>query len=260
MSETGRVTLITGASAGIGAELARVFAARGHRTALVARRVDRLEALAGDIGATGPRPIVIARDLRDRDAGDAIGAALAREGVEPDHVVNNAGYGLLGAATDRPLAAQLEMIDVNVRALTELSLRFAESLARHRGGILNVASLAGFLPGPNMAVYYATKAFVVSFSEALHHELGPRGIRVTALCPGPVPTEFQDRAGIRRDASSLIARCSARAVAEAGYRGVMKGRRLIIPGRGLAAIPMLVRLFPRGAVLAAIGRAQARRD
>lgn len=260
MSEASRVALITGASAGIGAELARVFAAHGHRAVLVARRADRLDALADEIGATGPRPITIACDLRDRNAGEAIEAALAREGVEPDHVVNNAGFGLLGAATGRPLAAQLDMIDVNVRALTDLSLRFAESLARHRGGILNVASLAGFLPGPNMAVYYATKAFVVSFSEALSHELGPRGVRVTALCPGPVPTEFQDRAGIRRDASPLIASCSAREVAEAGYRAVMKGRRVVIPGRGLSAIPLLVRLLPRGVVLAAIGRAQARRD
>ena len=124
---------------------------------------------------------------------------LPRRGLEPEIVVNNAGFGLLGTAEKLDRAAQLAMIDLNVRALTDLSLAFIDSLARRKGGILNVASTAGFLPGPGMAVYYASKAYVVSFSEALHEELKPRGVRVTVLCPGPVPTEFQARAGMAHD-------------------------------------------------------------
>jgi len=191
---TERVTLITGASAGIGAELARVFAANGHRLALTARRVDRLEALASELSARGgKKPIVIACDLQKEDAGDRIEAALAAEGVEIDHLVNNAGFGVFGDAIERDRAQQLGIVDVNVRALTDLSLRFADQLIRNKGGLLNVGSVAGFLPGPGMAVYYASKAYVISLTEALRAELGPKGVRVTVLCPGPVPTEFQER-------------------------------------------------------------------
>ena len=146
---TERVTLITGASAGIGTELARVFASKGHRLALVARRADRLAALAEEIARGGAAaPIVIACDLEQPDAGDLIAAALAAEGVDVEYVVNNAGFGLFGHAIELDRAAQLGMIAVNVRAMTDLSLRFADQLIRHQGGILNVASIASFLPGP----------------------------------------------------------------------------------------------------------------
>ncbi len=138
-------------------------------------------------------------DLEKRDAVSSLAAELTARGVEPQIVVNNAGFGLVGRAAALGRDEQLAMIDLNIRALTELSLAFVDSLARHRGGILNVASVAAFMPGPGMAVYYASKAYVLSFSEALHQELSPRGIRVTALCPGPVPTEFQARAGISGD-------------------------------------------------------------
>ena len=126
-----------------------------------------------------------------------IAAALKSDGLEPENVVNNAGFALAGPSATLDRSEQLAMIDLNVRALTELSLTFVESLVRHRGGILNVASVAAFLPGPGMAVYYASKAYVLSFSEALHGELSRRGVRVTALRPGPVSTEFQTRAGLR---------------------------------------------------------------
>ena len=196
MSGLRPVTVITGASAGIGVALARVFARNGHELALVARREDRLRALADEIAATGaPKPIVIVADLTQPGAARQIGEALAAQGAEPQFMVNNAGFGLVGAAASRDRDEQLAMIDLNVRALTELSLAFVDSLARHRGGLLNVGSMAGFLPGPGMAVYYASKAYVLSFSEALHSELKSRGVRVTVLCPGPVPTEF---AGARR--------------------------------------------------------------
>jgi short-subunit dehydrogenase len=257
---TERVTLITGASAGIGTELSRIFASNGHRVALVARRADRLAALAGEIAAAGgAAPIVIAVDLEQPDAGDRIAAALAAAGVEVDYVVNNAGFGLFGRAIELDRAGQLGIIDVNIRALTDLSLRFSESLIRHRGGILNVSSIAGFLPGPGMAAYYASKAYVLSFTEALRQELAPCGVRVTALCPGPVPSEFQARAGFEPGFDSAILNISAVDVARAGYRGLMANRRLVLPGFGIKMVPLLLRLFPRGFVAAAVARFQLRR-
>jgi hypothetical protein len=257
---TERVTLITGASAGIGTELARVFAAHGHRVALVARRADRLATLASELEAAGgKKPIVIDCDLEQPDAGDKIAAALNDAGVEVEYVVNNAGFGLFGNAVELDRAEQLNIIAVNIRALTDLSLRFSDSLIRNRGGILNVSSIAGFLPGPGMAVYYASKAYVLSFSEALRGELAPRGVRVTTLCPGPVPSEFQARAGFKPGFDSAILNVSPADVAKEGYRGLMANKRAVLPGLGIKIVPLLLRLFPRGFILAAVGRFQLRR-
>lgn len=254
------VTLVTGASAGIGAELARVFAAQGHRLALVARRADRLTALAQEISTKGGlEPIVIPCDLTLPDAGVAIEAALAEAGVEIQYLVNNAGFGLFGKAVELDRGEQLDMIAVNIRALTDLSLRFAAQLTKNRGGILNVGSVAGFLPGPGMAVYYASKAYVISFSEALRQELAPRGVRVTVLCPGPVPSEFQARAGFKPGVDSVILNVSPAAVALAGYRGLMANKRVVLPGIGIKIVPFMLRWFPRGFILAAVGRLQLRR-
>ncbi len=162
---TERVTLITGASAGIGTELARVFAREGHRLVLTARRADRLHALAAELKAQGkPEPLVIACDLAAADAGDTIEAALAAADVEVEYLVNNAGFGLFGPAAEVDRLAQLGIIAVNIRALTDLSLRFSKTLIKNRGGLLNIGSIAGFLPGPGMAVYYASKAYVLSFT------------------------------------------------------------------------------------------------
>jgi short-subunit dehydrogenase len=257
---TERVTLITGASAGIGTELARVFASHGHRLALVARRADRLAALAGEIAAAGgAAPIAIPCDLEQPDAGDRIVAALAAEGVEVEYLVNNAGFGLFGRAIELDRAEQLGIIAVNIRAMTDLSLRFSDHLVRHRGGILNVGSIAGFLPGPGMAVYYASKAYVLSFSEALRVELAEHGVRVTALCPGPVPSEFQRRAGFEPGFDSAILNVSASDVARAGYRGLMANKRVVLPGLGIKIVPYLLRLFPRGFILRSVGRFQLRK-
>lgn len=257
---TGRVAVITGASAGIGCELAKIFAGNGHRVALVARRRERLEQLADEIvRAGGKQPLIIACDLQRPDAGDVIAAALTSADVEAEYLVNNAGFGLMGEWLDLDPGEQLGIIDVNVRALTDLSLRFVEQLARHRGGILNVASLASFLPGPRMAVYYATKAYVLSFSEALYCELAPRGVRVTALCPAAVPTEFQQRAGIVPGFDSKVLGVSAADVALAGYRGLMAGKRLVLPGFGMKVIPFMLRFVPRAWVVAMVGRVQGRR-
>jgi short-subunit dehydrogenase len=257
---TERVTLITGASAGIGTELARVFAANGHRLALAARRADRLDAIAGEITTGGGKPpILIPCDLRDRDAADKIEAALRAADVEVEYLVNNAGFGLFGEAIELDRAEQLGIIDVNIRALADLTLRFAPSVIRHRGGILNVGSIAGFLPGPGMATYYASKAFVISFTEALRQELKQHGVRVTVLCPGPVQTEFQARAGFRPGFDSAILDVSAADVAGQGYRGLMANKRAVLPGLGIKAVPLMLRLFPRSFILAAVGGFQLRK-
>ncbi len=243
------VTLITGASAGIGAELARVFAEHGHELVLVARREHRLLELAEEIAAAGrPRPTVLSVDLQRPGAVSLLAAELSARDLEPANVVNNAGFGLVGQAGRLDRNEQLAMIDLNVRALTELSLAFVDSLARHRGGILNLASLAAFLPGPGMAVYYATKAYVLSFSEALHHELAGSGVRVTALCPGPVPTEFQARAGLQRENLRILA-LPAKRVARIGYRGFMRGQRVVIAGIGNRIAALLVWLTPNALIL-----------
>jgi short-subunit dehydrogenase len=257
---TDLVTLITGASAGIGTELARVFASNGHRLALVDRRVDRLTMLASEIvAAGGTAPILIPCDLEHSNACDKIAAALAAEGVEVEFVVNNAGFGLFGYAIELDRAEQLGIIAVNILAMTDLSLRFSDSLIRHRGGILNLGSLAGFLPGPGMAVYYASKAYVLSFSEALRQELAPWGVRVTVLCPGSVSSEFQARAGLKAGFEHVILNVSASDVAQAGYRGLMANKRVVLPGLGIKIVPFLLRLFPRGFILAAVGRLQLRK-
>lgn len=260
MSGIRPVTVITGASAGIGAALTRVFARNGHELALVARREDRLHALAEEIAAAGGRrPLVIVADLQRGDAVRVIAEALTGFGAEPQFMVNNAGFGLIGTAAALDRDEQLAMIDANVRALTDLSLAFVDSLVRHRGGILNVGSMAGLMPGPGMAVYYATKAYVLSFSEALHSELKSRGVRVSVLCPGPVPTEFAARAGISGNLAPGILTQSAQRVAEAGYRGLMQGQRTIVPGVTNRLTALLIRVFPRRLLLAIVGHRQRRR-
>jgi short-subunit dehydrogenase len=257
---TERVTLITGASSGIGTELARIFAANGHRVALTARREDRLAALANEISAAGGKPpILIPCDLQAQNASETIAASLASAGVEVEYLVNNAGFGLFGTAIEIDRATQLGIVDVNIRALTDLSLRFSAQVIKNRGGILNVGSIAGFLPGPGMAVYYASKAYVLSFTEALRQELSRHGVRVTVLCPGPVPTEFQDRAGFAPGFDSAVLNVNAPDVAREAYRGLMANKRTVLPGLGIKLVPLMLRLFPRGFILAAVGRFQMRK-
>jgi uncharacterized protein len=240
------VALITGASAGIGAALANVFADHGHALVLAARRAPQLKALADAIEERGhARPHVIVIDLGQPDAAVRIEDELREYGLEPQFLVNNAGFGLMGLAASLDRAQQLAMIDLNARMLTELSLRFAASLARHKGGILNVASVASFMPGPGMAVYHATKAYVLSFSEALHRELKPQGVRVTALCPGPVETEFMALAGIPDGNFPTLLVRSAERVAQDGYNGLMRGRRVVVPGSANKVAALLARLMPR---------------
>lgn len=253
------VTLITGASSGIGAALARIFAQKGHDVALVARREAELSSLAESIAAAGPsRPYVVPADLARSDGPARIAHELLQRGLEPRVVINNAGFGLHGLADELDRAEQLGMIDLNVRALTDLSLRWIDSVRRHDGGILNVASVAGFLPGPHMAVYYATKAYVLSFTEALHAELKPRGIKVTALCPGPVMTGFQERAGMAGEKLPRFLRRSAEDVAQEGYEAFMAGRAIVVPGWPNRLLTMMPRLLPRESVSALVSARQRR--
>jgi short-subunit dehydrogenase len=255
------VAVITGASAGIGAALAHEFASHGHELVLVARREQALVAVADAIVAKGhTRPTVLRMDVARVDAARDIAEALARRGMEPETIINNAGFARLGQADKLDRAEQLAMIDLNVRALTDLSLCFIDTLERRKGGILNVASISGFFPGPGMAVYYATKAYVVSFSEALHQELKPRGVRVTALCPGPVPTEFQARAGIPPGAFPSFLTGSAEQVAKEGYQGLKEGRLIVIPGFFNKMVPMLMRFAPQSLVLPLVHARQKARQ
>lgn len=255
MSHLRPVTLITGASLGIGAALARVFAAHGHALVLVSRNEGPLAATAEAIvKAGGAQPHILALDLTAPEGCARLAQHLAACGMEPRYVVNNAGFGLAGPAVELDRTEQIGMVDLNVRALTALSLRFLDAMrARGEGGVLNVASVAGFLPAPGMAVYYASKAYVLSFTEALHVEMRPHGVRVTALCPGPVPTGFQRRAGLPEAPMVRFAALPAMAVARAGYEGLMAGRRLVVPGVANKLVTFLPRLLPRAAVLGLTG-------
>jgi hypothetical protein len=247
----GPVTLITGASAGLGAEFARQCARRGEPLVLVARRRDRLEALAREIGGA---PHILVADLAREGAAASLVAEIEAEGLSVGTLINNAGFGLAGKFADRPLARQSEMIDVNVRTLVELChLVLPAMRGRGGGAILNVASTAAFQPGPNMAAYYATKAFVLSFTEALHHELKGSGIRVSALCPGPTATEFGSVAGTAPRSSLRLITADAEGVVRAGLRGLDRNRAVVVPGWTNKATANLSRILPRAAMRRIVG-------
>jgi short-subunit dehydrogenase len=242
------VALITGASGGIGLELARLCAKGGHDVILVARNRDKLDEIAKYLsGMYSIRVEVISADLTDPEAPAAIMGEVERLGLGVDVLVNNAGFGDWGLFGRAELKRQLDMIQVNITALTTLTRLALPRMVTQRGGrILNVASTAGFAPGPLMAVYYATKAYVVSFSEAISNELKGTGITVTALCPGPTRTNFAQEAGMV--GSNLFKGpnvMDAAPVALAGYRGMMRGRAVVIPGFGNKALIFGIRLSPR---------------
>jgi len=261
-TETRRVTVITGASGGIGADLARVFARHGHDLVLIARSGAALEALAGEIAVPGrPPPLVLALNLHDPGAISQIVAALESAEVSPDILVNNAGFGLLGPVAGLDAAEQLAIIDLNIRAAVEMTLRFLPAIAAARGKILNVASVASYFPGgPGMAAYYASKSFLLSFSLALSQELHAQGVTVSALCPGYTKTGFQARAGFGPDLGlTRFPGATAIAVAEAGYAGMIAGRREIVPGFFNKLSVLLLPFLPKAVVLAIISRLQQNR-
>jgi len=244
--------LITGISRGLGLALAQAALARGDTVIGTVRGAHpELEQSAGTLH-------ILTLDMTDPAAVAPIVEQAFALAPRIDVIVNNAGYGLLGPAATLDRGEQLAMIDLNCRTLTELSLRFIPSLARHRGGILNVASISGFIPGPGMSVYNASKAYVISFSVGLRRELRPKGIRVTALCPGPVPTEFQARAGILDVHYPRGFDRPAEDVAREGYKGLMRNRAVVVPGLHNKLVPWLPRFLPRN-ILASLVYGQLRR-
>jgi short-subunit dehydrogenase len=222
-----KVALITGASAGLGVEFARQLSARGHRLVLVARRKERLDALARELGNAR----AIAADLSKANAAAKLMGDLEAAGEQVEILVNNAGFGLIGQFAELDAKRERQMIDLNVGALTDLCRAVApQMIARKSGGILNVASTAAFQPGPKMAVYFATKAFVLSLSEALHEELKPHGVRVTCLCPGPTRTEFGDVAGFGGNGMFDRVAMESPEVVKAGLDGLDKNRAVVVTG------------------------------
>jgi short-subunit dehydrogenase len=248
--------LITGASRGIGVELARAFAARGHDLVLTARDGAALAALAGELTrSTGVEVATVACDLGAAEGPAALAAAIAAQGLRVDVLVNNAGFGDTGPFAGSERATQLGMIDLNVRALVELTHIYWPGIlaAGARGGLLNVASTSAFQPGPMMSIYFATKAFVLSFTEALWEEARGTGARVSCLCPGPTESAFRLRAGTDRprlaDAGKPM---RANEVAEQAYAGFAANRRVVVPGARNKAMATLAPLLPRPLVLRAV--------
>jgi short-subunit dehydrogenase len=244
------VTLVTGASAGLGAEFARQCARRGDEIVLVARRRDRLDALAAEIGGGH----VIAADLAAPRAPSRLLAELTERGLDVAILINNAGFGLIGRFAELAADRQIGMIDLNVRALAELTRLVLPGMReRGGGGILNVASTAAFQPGPGMAVYFATKAFVLSFTEALHQELKGSGIKVSALCPGPTATEFGEVAGFTRSVPASLS-ADAASVVKAGLEGLDGNKAVVIPGLTNKVTAQASRFLPRASMRRIVAR------
>ncbi len=240
-----RWALVTGASSGIGEAFARELSARGRAVVLVARRKDRLEALARELGGEA-RAIAVALDVAAPGAGEQLDALLRAREIEVDLLVNNAGVGHTGRFHEEPAERALAMVDLNVRALVDLTRRFVPPMvARGAGAVVNVASMASFQAVPFLAVYAATKAFVLSFTEALSDELAGTGVRAQAVCPGNIPTEFQRTAGTADVPFTRTPATSPRAVAAASLDGLARGRPLVIPSARDRGTVMLQRLVPR---------------
>lgn len=242
------IAVITGASTGIGREFANICASHGYDLVLVARSAQALEDVAGSIREkTGRAVRVIALDLSVPDSPPKLWGALSGVSADVEILINNAGFGLTGFFAELDVRQQMEMVYLNMGALTHLTRLFLPSmLDKRKGYILNVASTAAFQPGPLMAVYFATKAYVVSLSEALHNEARDKGVVVTTLCPGATRTEFQNRAGIA--SSKLFAGpnvMDARTVAEIGFRAMKDGRSVVVAGRLNALMVFLTRFAPR---------------
>jgi short-subunit dehydrogenase len=256
----GQIALVTGASGGIGLDLAECFARDGYGLVLAARSETLLKQEADRLAQKfGVKAVPIAIDLAERGAGHRLADEIRARGLGIDVLVNNAGYGIAGAFDGSKEAEQLGMIDLNVRALVELTHAFwPRMLASRRGGVLNVASTAAFQPGPLMAVYYASKAFVLSFSEALWREAQGTGVHVSCLCPGPTASKFRERAGTGKTRlSTLGTPVSSMSVAEAGYAAFQANQRVLITGARNRVMARLVPYLPRRAVLDLAHRVQS---
>jgi short-subunit dehydrogenase len=240
-----KVALVTGASAGLGVEFARQLAKRGHRLVLAARRKERLEELAKELGNAR----VVAIDLSKANAAARLMADLVANGETVELLVNNAGFGLIGRFAELDAKRERQMIDLNVATLTDLCRAVAPAMAKRKsGGILNVASTAAFQPGPKMAVYFATKAFVLSLTEALHEELKPHGIKVSCLCPGPTRTEFGEVAGFGGNGLFDHVAMNAKEVVRAGLKGLDRNRAVVVSGWINKLVAASTRFAPRPVV------------
>lgn len=239
--------LITGASSGLGMELAKLFAADGSDLVLVARREERLIELADELKSTHDIEVhVLPKDLSKKTAPKEIFSHLNKEKIQIDVVVNNAGFGNKGHIADLDIDLQLNMIQVNLVALTHLTRLFIPGIIeRGYGGILNVGSLAGFQPGPNLAVYFATKAYVLSFTEALAEEISNPNIKISCLAPGPVKTEFGEKSDLEDSLLFKVSLMDMEPVVKAGYEGYRKGQTIVIPGIKQQIVPFLNRFTPR---------------
>lgn len=256
---SGQTALVTGASAGIGVDLAECFAKGGYDLIITARTEAALKEVAERIGkAHGVKVTAIANDLGEIDAGARLAAEIARRGLSVDVLINNAGFGHAGAFAAEPIEPQLGMVDLNVRALTELTHIYWKSmLTKKRGGVLNVASTAAFQPGPLMAVYYASKAYVLSFSEALWEEARGTGVHVSCLCPGPTASKFRERAGTGQTRlGKTLNVMPSMPVAQKGYEGFLRNRRVVITGGRNKLLVGAVKMLPRGQVLKTVRRMQ----
>lgn len=254
------ITLITGASSGLGEQFARLAAADKSDLVFVARSADKLNALAEALARDhGIRVTVLVRDLSLPESIDAVDGDLRERSLEVDILINNAGFGTWGPFSETSAAEELQMINVNVTAVTLLTKRLVGGMiARRRGRILNVASTAAFQPGPLMAVYYATKAYVLSWSEAIARELEDSGVTVTCLCPGPTETGFQSRARMGRSRLfKTLSMMNAARVAREGYDGMNAGRRLVIPGLANKLTAQAPRFMPRRVVTRMVHRVNA---
>jgi len=250
------LVVVTGASGGIGYELCKLFARDGYPLLLVARSGDKLKAFAEELTAAhGVAVATCALDLAAPDAPSQLFESAQNQRLPVQVLVNNAGFGDYGPFAEADLAACLQMLQLNVVALTHLTRLFLPGmLERNVGGVLNVASLAAFQPGPLMAVYYASKAYVLHLSEALAEELRHSNVRVTALCPGPTATGFEGRAGLNVS-QMFTGVMDARAVAEAGYTGLFRGRRIVVPGMWNRLFAQGYRFVPRALLAGVVRRA-----
>jgi short-subunit dehydrogenase len=256
----GQTALVTGASVGIGVDLAECFAADGYDVILAARTESALRAVADRLAdAHGIRATPIAEDLGVAGGGRRLADAIQKAGLSVDIVVNNAGYGLAGGFNGSDAAGQLGMIDLNDRALVELThIYWPTMLANKRGGVLNVASTAAFQPGPLMAVYYASKAFVLSFSEALWEEARGTGVKVSCLCPGPTASQFRERAGTGKTRLSRTGeQMPSMSVARMGYDAWQNNRRVEVTGLRNRLTASLVPFLPRRLLLRLVRNLQS---
>lgn len=242
--------LVTGATSGIGLEIALNFARDGINLILVARTENKLMEIKEKIESDYKvEVLILAKDLTREEAPDEIYEEVEKRGIRVDFLINNAGFGSFGRLKDTDYETEKDLVKLNVLSLLQMNKLFVPLMAaRHYGYVMNVASLAAFMPGPVMANYYASKAYVLSLSEAMHEELKKDGVKVTALCPGPVRTNFQERAQLQKTDTAKSFIMEAKKVADIGYLGLLRGKAIVVPGTFEKIVPVITKLLPRSLV------------